>query len=324
MESNAILYGISSSLEMVKTVAAKLNIQIGHNELIHFADGEIIVENYTTVRGKNVYVIQSTCPPTTETLFELLLFTDGLRRASAKRITLIIPYYGYARQDRKARPREPISARLVADMIQLAGADHVIVTDLHAPQVQGFFVNPIDDLSATPLFGEYFRKKLKGRDIVVVSPDHGGVSRARRLSTHLETDTSIAIIDKRRPKHNEVEIMSVIGSVEGKTAIIIDDILDTGGTLAAAAEAVIKAGATEVYAAVSHPLLNNDATKRIENSPLKEVVVTDSIPIPKEKQSPKIKVLSIAPMIAEAIKIIENEGSMSKVYNIFKTDGAIT
>ena len=323
MKNSSIIYGISANLDLVSTVANHLGIEIGKNEVKHFADGEIIVENYTTVRGKDIYIIQSTCPPVTERLFELLLFIDGLRRASARKITVIMPYYGYARQDRKANPREPISARLVADMLQMAGADHVVVTDLHTPQIQGFFTVPIDDLSATPLFGEYFSHNLKGKDIVVVSPDHGGIARARRLSTHLGPNTTLAIIDKRRPRPNQVEVMNVIGSVKGKTAILVDDILDTGHTLAEAAKALINAGAMEVYAAVSHPLLNDGACQRIEDSPLKEVIVTDSIPLEEKKKTPKIKVISIAPMIAEAIDIMENNGSMSKVYDIFKTKGEI-
>ena len=194
MKNNAIIFALTANVEMAKEISKELGIPLGQSEVVHFADGEIIVENATTVRGKNVYIIQSTCNPVTERLMELLVFIDGLKRASAKEICVVMPYYGYARQDRKAKPREPITSRLVADMLKVAGADRIIVTDLHAPQIQGFFTCPVDDLSAVPLFADFFRSELKGKDIVVVSPDHGGVTRARKLASFLN-DAPIAIID---------------------------------------------------------------------------------------------------------------------------------
>lgn len=317
MDNNAIVYALSANKKMAIDIVKQLGLKMGESEVIHFADGETIVENNTTVRGKNVYVIQSTCPPVTERLFELLIFIDGLRRASAKEINVIIPYFGYARQDRKVRPREPITARLVADMLQNVGANHIIVTDLHTPQIQGFFTCPIDDLSAIPLFAEYFSSIVKKDDLVVVSPDHGGVTRARKFAGYFN-QAGIAIIDKRRPSANVAEVMNIIGDVKGKTAIIIDDIVDTAQTLTLAAGELKKAGAIKVFAAISHPILSNAACRLIEESALEKVIVTDSIPLAQEKCTPKIVVLSIAQMIAHAIELIENQGSLGTVYSIFK------
>ena len=317
MKNKAIIFALTANVEMAKEISKELGIPLGKSEVVHFADGEIIVENATTVRGKNVYIIQSTCNPVTERLMELLVFIDGLKRASAKEICVVMPYYGYARQDRKAKPREPITSRLVADMLKVAGADRIIVTDLHAPQIQGFFTCPVDDLSAVPLFADYFRSTLKGKEIVVVSPDHGGVTRARKLASFLN-DAPIAIIDKRRPKPNVAEVMNIIGDVAGKVAVIIDDIVDTAGTLTIAAQALKDEGALEVYAAATHGILSNPAVSRIENSALVELVITDSIPLPKEKQIDKIKVLSVANMLAKAIEYIQKGSSMNVVYDMYK------
>ena len=317
MYKNSIIYSLSANEELTKEVAKLVGIRTGNCEVMHFADGEILVENYTTVRGKDVYIIQSTCTPATERLMELLIFVDSLKRASAKSITVVVPYYGYSRQDRKAKPREPITAKLVASMLEKAGINHIIVCDLHAPQIQGFFDCPVDDLSAVPMFGKYFREKLKGKEIVIVSPDHGGVTRARKMAQYLENST-IAIIDKRRPKPNVAEVMNIIGDVAGKVAVIIDDIVDTAGTLTIAAQALKDDGALEVYAAATHGILSNPAVSRIENSALVELVITDSIPLPKEKQIDKIKVLSVANMLAKAIEYIQKGSSMNVVYDMYK------
>lgn len=316
MKNNAIIFALTANVEMAKEISKELGIPLGQSEVVHFADGEIIVENATTVRGKNVYIIQSTCNPVTERLMELLVFIDGLKRASAKEICVVMPYYGYARQDRKAKPREPITSRLVADMLKVAGADRIIVTDLHAPQIQGFFTCPVDDLSAVPLFADFFRSELKGKDIVVVSPDHGGVTRARKLASFLN-DAPIAIIDKRRPRPNVAQVMNIIGDVKGKVAIMIDDIVDTAGTLCIGAQAIKDAGATEVYAAVSHGVLSGPAIDRIKGSCLTNLVITDSIPLAPEKQTEKIKVLTIAPMIAKVIEYIEKGISLSIVHDMY-------
>lgn len=316
MKNNAIIFALTANVEMAKEISKELGIPLGQSEVVHFADGEIIVENATTVRGKNVYIIQSTCNPVTERLMELLVFIDGLKRASAKEICVVMPYYGYARQDRKAKPREPITSRLVADMLKVAGADRIIVTDLHAPQIQGFFTCPVDDLSAVPLFADFFRSELKGKDIVVVSPDHGGVTRARKLASFLN-DAPIAIIDKRRPRPNVAQVMNIIGDVKGKVAIMIDDIVDTAGTLCIGAQAIKDAGATEVYAAVSHGVLSGPAIDRIKGSCLTNLVITDSIPLTPEKQTEKIKVLTIAPMIAKVIEYIEKGISLSIVHDMY-------
>ena len=314
---NSIIYSLSANEELTKEVAKLVGIKIGNCEVMHFADGEILVENYTTVRGKDVYIIQSTCTPATESLMELLFFVDSLKRASAKSITVVVPYYGYSRQDRKAKPREPITSKLVASMLETAGINHIIVCDLHAPQIQGFFNCPVDDLSAVPMFGKYFRDKLNGQDIVIVSPDHGGVTRARKMSQYIDNST-IAIIDKRRPKPNVAEVMSIIGDVKDKVAIIIDDIVDTAGTLTIAASALKKAGAVEVYAAATHGILSNPAIERIANSELVELVISDSISLPEEKKIDKIKVLTVANMLAKAIEYIQKGSSMNVVYDLYK------
>jgi ribose-phosphate pyrophosphokinase len=321
MYPDAVIFALSSNKELTKEVSRLSGIKMGDNEIKHFADGEIIVENNTTVRGKNVYVIQSTSAPATERLFELLIFLDGLRRASAKSITVVMPYFGYARQDRKSKPREPITARLVADMIQQSGADHVMILDLHVTQIQGFFTGPVDDLSAIKLFAKHYRKH---RDIdlnntVIVSPDHGGAARARNLADELNIP-EIAVIDKYRRTPNQVAKMNLIGNVEGKTAIIVDDIIDTANTLVEASKLLIKMGAKDVYVAASHGVLSGDASNKILNSPIKEVVITDSITLPKEKQNEKIKVVTIAPLLANAIKLIEDRGSLSTMYSVLDED----
>ncbi len=316
MLEKTVVFALTANKEMAMDVCKQLGLELGENEVKHFADGEIMADTINSVRGKNVYIIQSTCNPVTERLMELLVFADSLKRASAREINAVLPYYGYARQDRKAKAREPITAKLVADLLQTAGIHRVITVDLHAPQIQGYFDCPVDDLSAIPLFGRYFRKEIgKDEDIVVVSPDHGGATRARRLGEIL--NAPIAIIDKRRPRPNVAEVMGIIGDVKGKVAIMIDDMIDTGGTITAGAGALKEAGATRVYAACSHAVFSGNAIEKLENSEFCEVVTTDTIPLTKEKQSSKIKVLSMAPMIAKAIEHIELGLPLSIVYDLY-------
>lgn len=265
-----------------------------------FSDGEIQIEINDNVRLKNVFVIQSTCSPVNDNLVELLLMTDAFKRASASRITAVIPYYGYARQDRKVAPRVPISAKLVADLLTVAGLDRVITMDLHAGQIQGFFDIPVDNLFATPVILEYIRMNFANDELVIISPDAGGVERARALAKRLKAD--LAIIDKRRDAPNEAKAMAVIGDVSGKVAIIFDDMADTAGTLTEAAGAIMESGAKEVHACVSHPVLSGPAVDRIMNSALKSVVVTDTIPLAENASAcDKIKILTVAELVGEAI-----------------------
>lgn len=315
MLENTMVFSLTSNVEMTKEIADILKIKVGECEVNHFADGEILIETLQSVRGKNIYIIQSTCSPVNDRLMELLIFIDALKRASAREINVVIPYYGYARQDRKARSREPITARLVADLLQAAGIHRLMTVDLHAPQIQGFYNCPVDDLTAIPLFGRYLKKELKGKNVVVVSPDHGGATRARKLATML--GAPIAIIDKRRPKNNVAEVMNIIGEVEGKICIMIDDIVDTAGTLVAGAKALMENGAVEVYAACSHPLLSGPAIERINASCIKELITTNTVSLSPEKSIDKIRVLSLAPMIAKAIEHIELGISLSIVFDTY-------
>ncbi|MCK9198144.1 MAG: ribose-phosphate pyrophosphokinase [Bacilli bacterium] len=316
MLEKTVVFALTANKDMALEVVNQLGLELGDVEVKHFADGEVMVETLQSVRGKNVYIIQSTCSPVTERLMELLVFADGLKRGSAREINAVIPYYGYARQDRKAKAREPISAKLVADLLQVSGIHRVITMDLHAPQIQGFFDCPVDDLSAIPLFGRYFKKIInKDEEIVVVSPDHGGTTRARKLGTIL--NAPIAIIDKRRPKPNVAEVMGIIGDVKGKVAIMIDDIIDTGGTICAGAQALMDAGASRVYAACSHGIFSGDAIKKLQCSVFDEIVITNTIPLSEDKKISKIKVLSVAPMIAKAIEHIELGLPLSIVYDLY-------
>ena len=315
MIKDTVVFALTSSVDLANEIAQTVGVPLGNCDVRHFADGEILVQLGESVRGKNVYIVQSTCNPVSSTLMELLIAIDACKRASAKFITAVIPYYGYARQDRKARPRQPITSKLVATLLETAGANHVITMDLHATQIQGFFDVPADDLSCVPLISEYFESK-KLENVVVVSPDHGGIARARALAENL--NAPIAIIDKRRPKPNVAEVMSIIGDVKDKVAIIIDDIVDTAGTLTIAASALKKAGAVEVYAAATHGILSNPAVERIANSELVELVISDSISLPEEKKIDKIKVLTVANMLAKAIEYIEKGSSMNVVYDLYK------
>jgi ribose-phosphate pyrophosphokinase len=277
-----------------------------------FSDGEIFVEIEENVRGMDVFVVQSTCPPVNHNLMELLIMIDALKRASSRRITAVIPYYGYARQDRKVAPRVPISAKLVADLITAAGANRVLSMDLHAGQIQGFFNIPFDHLFAAPVLLDYIRKKYQN-DLVVVSPDAGGVERARAFAKRLKV--GLAIIDKRREGVNEARAMNIIGDIAGKRALILDDMIDTAGTLTQAAEALSLRGVESVYAACTHPVLSGPAVERIEKSVLKEVVVTNTIPLGKTaKACPKVKALSVSNILGEAIQRIHEERSVSSLF----------
>ncbi|ERI08771.1 ribose-phosphate diphosphokinase [Aneurinibacillus aneurinilyticus] len=297
---------------LAKEIVDHIGLPMGNAQVVHFSDGEVQIKLNESVRGADVFVIQSTSAPVNEHLMELLVMVDALKRASAKSINVVIPYYGYARQDRKARARDPITAKLVANLIETAGAHRVITMDLHATQIQGFFDIPVDHLLGVPILGKHFAEK-ELEDIVVVSPDHGGVTRARKLAERLEAP--IAIIDKRRPEPNVAEVMNIVGNIEGRTAIIIDDIIDTAGTITLAANALMEAGAKAVYACCTHPVLSGPAIERIENSSIKELIVTNTIPLGLEKQSNKIQALSVAPIIGEAIIRVHEELSVSKLFD---------
>ncbi len=302
--------------ELAKRVAANLGMPLADVKVGRFSDGEIQVVINESVRDCDVFIIQSLCRPANDNIMELLIMADALKRASAGRVTAVIPYYAYGRQDRKVNPRDPISARVVADIMMAAGVNHVVVVDLHAKQVEGFFDIPVDHLEARPVLTDYFLKLgMGGEDTVVVSPDIGGVARARNFARVL--NSPIAIIDKRRPRPNVSEVMNIIGDVKGKKAVIIDDIIDTAGTIVNAARAIKEAGATEVYAACTHPVFSGPAVERlsgaIEEGVLKEVVVTDTIPLYEEFKG--VKVLSVSGMLAEAIRRIHYGESISQMFN---------
>ncbi|MGX7141150.1 ribose-phosphate diphosphokinase [Facklamia languida] len=305
---------LSSNEPLATKVAESMGVELGKITLSQFADGEIRVNIDESIRGSHVYVIQSTSNPVNDHLMELLITIDALRRASAKTINVVMPYYGYARQDRKAQSREPITSKLVANMLENAGASRVVALDLHAAQIQGFFDIPVDHLLGAPLLANYFiDRDLVGDEVVVVSPDHGGVTRARKLAEFLKSP--IAIVDKRRPKPNVAEVMNIIGDVKGKTAVIIDDMIDTAGTITIAAQALIELGAKEVYACCTHAVLSGPAIERLENSIIKKVIVTDSIRLPEHKKIDKIDVVSVDQLIGEAIKRIYENRSVSPLFN---------
>jgi len=302
----------TSNPNLAREVCDHLGLPVGQADLRQFSDGEIYVQIQENVRGADVFLIQSTCDPVAHNLMQLLLMVDALKRASARRITVVIPYFGYARQDRKDKPRVPISSKLVADLLTTAGADRALVVDLHAPQIQGFFNIPVDHLFASPVLVDHFRK-LNLPDLTVVSPDAGGVERARFFAKKM--DCALAIVDKRRTDMNVAEVMHVIGDVDGRTCLILDDIIDTGGTLVKTVSALVENGARQVYACASHPVLSGPAIERISQSQLTEVVVTNTIPLSEAgRNQPKIHVLSIAGLIARAIQSIHEESSVSKLF----------
>jgi len=303
----------NSNPTLADAVCDYLGVSRGAADVRRFSDGEILVEIDENVRGGDVFVIQSMCMPVNDHLMELLLMLDAFRRASAKRITAVIPYYGYARQDRKVAPRVPISAKLVADLITTAGAARVLTIDLHAGQIQGFFNIPVDNLFATPVLLRYMREHLNHDQVSVVSPDAGGVERARAFAKHL--DASLAIIDKRRTRANEVAEMHIVGDVRDRTAVLVDDMIDTAGTLVAAATALVENGARAVLACCTHPVLSGAAISRLEGSVLKELIVTDTIPLrPDARACKKIKVLPVAHLLGEAIKRTHYEESISSLF----------
>ncbi len=313
MENKIRVFSGNSNPALAEKICASLGVPLGSAKVKNFSDGEIMVEIGENVRGRDIYVVQSTCSPTNNNLMELLIMTDALKRASAATITTVIPYYGYARQDRKVAPRTPITSKLVADLITTAGADRVVTIDLHAGQIQGFFNIPVDNLYAAPVILEHLKRRFDNDNIVMVSPDAGGTERARAFAKRL--GCSLAIIDKRRTGPNVAEVMHLIGDVKDKKAIILDDMIDTAGTLTQAAKALKEYGAKTVYACATHGVLSGPAIDRINSSDIEEVVITDTIPLgDKAEKSKKLKVLSVADLLAEAIRRIHEDESVSSLF----------
>jgi len=311
LENELGLFSGRANPELANKIAKHIGVPLGKMVLSSFSDKEMYVRINENVRGKDVFLIQPTSPPANENLMELLIMIDAFQRASARRITAVISYYGYGRQDRKDEPRVPITAKLVANLVTTAGADRVLAIDLHAAQIQGFFDIKVDHLFAAPVFVDYFiSKNLK--NLVILSPDMGGIRRARAYANRL--DASLAVIDKRRTGANKAEVLNVVGKVKGKQILIVDDMIDTGGTLIAAVRALIKKGVQEIYVSATHPILSGSAYEMIESSSLKELVVTDTIPLKQEKAKTKIKVLSVAPLLGEAIKRIHENRSVSSLF----------
>ncbi|MBQ1935597.1 MAG: ribose-phosphate diphosphokinase [Clostridia bacterium] len=313
---NIKIFAANSNPALAKDIAQILGVGVGESQVGKFSDGEIFVNIRETVRGSDVFVVQSTSTPVNDNLMEMLIMIDAFKRASAGRVTAVIPYFGYARQDRKAKARDPISAKLVADLIATAGADRVLTMDLHAAQIQGFFNIPVDHLLGGPVLAPYYVEKFKNcdpEDVVVVSPDLGSVTRARNFAQRI--DARLAIVDKRRPKPNVCEVMNIIGEIEDKHVILIDDMIDTAGTICNSANALKERGARSVSACCTHPVLSGPAIERIQDSAIEELVVLDTIQLPEEKKIDKIKVLSIAQVFAEAIDCIYEDKSISTIFN---------
>ncbi len=307
------IFALNSNKPLAEKIAAEVGVKLGKSSVKRFSDGEIQINIEESIRGDDVYLIQSTSSPVNDNLMELLIMIDALRRASAHTINVVMPYYGYARQDRKARSREPITAKLVANMLERAGATRVLALDLHAAQIQGFFDIPVDHLVGAPLLADYFlRNHYDGADTVVVSPDHGGVTRARKLAEFLKAP--IAIIDKRRPRPNVAEVMNIVGNVTGKQCIIIDDMIDTAGTITLAAQALKDAGATEVLVAATHAIFSGPAVERLTHSAIEKVVVTDSINLPADKHMDKLDVVSVGPLMGRAIMRIQENRSVTPLF----------
>ena len=310
---NLRLLAGNANPELAKEIADHLGIKLIDAQVGHFNNGEIQVMISESIRGKDIFIIQPTSQPVNDNLMELLIMTDACKRASARSVTAVVPYYAYARQDRKTRGREPISAKLVANLMSAAGLNRVVTVDLHAGQIQGFFDIPVDHLAAAPALAEYFHNlNLTKEEMVVISPDLGGVTRARKMADLL--DTSIAIIEKRRPQPGCAEVMNLIGDVKGKTCIMIDDMVDTAGSLCEGAKALMKMGAKEVYACCSHGILTDPAVQRIQDSAIKQLVITNTIPLDPKKKCDKIVTISLAPMLAEFISCIYENGSVSKLF----------
>ncbi len=310
--ANYKIFAANSHLDLAEEISSIIGKPLGEAKVAKFSDGEISVSLGESVRGADCFIIQSTCAPVNDNLMELLIMIDAMKRASAGRISAVMPYYGYARQDRKAKARDPITAKLVADMLVAAGADRVVTMDLHAAQIQGYFTIPVDHLVGLPLLGRYFAEK-QIEDLVIVSPDHGSVPRARNMAEPL--GCPIAIVDKRRPEPNKSEIMNIIGDIEDKNCILVDDMIDTAGTITNAANALKDLGARSVRACATHAVLSGPAIQRIEESAIEELVLLNTMPIPKEKQLPIMKVLSVGPLFAEAINRIHTNGSISKLFD---------
>ena len=306
------LFSGNSNRPLAEAIARKLNTTLGDIEVGKFSDGETSVHIGETVRGRDLFIIQSTCAPVNDNLMELLIMIDAAKRASAGRVTAVIPYFGYARQDRKARSRDPITAKLVADLLTSAGADRVLTMDLHAAQIQGFFDIPVDNLLGGPLLYSYFEHKMD-ENFIVVSPDIGSVNRARKVAERL--NCPMAIIDKRRPKANVMEVMNIIGNVEGKKCLLVDDMIDTAGTIVQGAKALVDQGATEIYASCTHAVLSGPALERLASSPISELVMLDTILLPEEKRLSKMKILSTADIFAAAIENVYLDKPMSKIYD---------
>jgi len=307
-----VLFSGNANLVLAKEISRNLKTELNGIDVKQFSDGEISVKIKDDIRGRDVFILQPTCAPVNENMMELLIMIDAARRASARRITAVLPYYGYARQDRKDQPRVPITAKLVANLLANAGADRVLTMDLHAQQIQGFYDIPVDHLYAVKIFVNYF-KKMKLKNFIVVSPDVGGVKMARAYANRLGAD--LAIVDKRRVNDHQAQVMNIIGEVKGKNVIIVDDIVATAGSLVEATSALKKAGALDVYASITHPVLSGPAIERIKKSKLKELVVTNTIPLDKYKRLKKIRVLTVAPLLAETIKRIHNEKSVSTLFD---------
>lgn len=306
------IFSGNSNRKLAEKICNEIGVDLGDSNVSTFSDGEISVNINETVRGADVFVIQPTCPPVNENLMELLIMIDALKRASAGRINAVIPYYGYARQDRKTKARDPITSKLIADLLYKAGADRVVTIDLHATQIQGYFDIPVDHLLGVPILADYFKEIIK-EDTVVVSPDIGGVRRARNFASIL--DLPIAIIEKRRPKANVSEVMNIIGDVKNKDVIIVDDIIDTAGSMTKAAKVLKDFGANKVYAACTHPVLSGPAIERIKDSVIEKLIVTDTIPLKGNKDIDKIEQVSVAPLFGEAIKRIYENQSVSKLFD---------
>lgn len=315
VEPGLKIFSGNSNQAFAQKVAKAAGVELGHCQINRFADGEIQVEIHESVRGDSVFVIQSTCPPVQENYMELFIILDALKRASAKEVTAVIPYFGYARQDRKVAPRAPISAKLMADLLQTAGADRVVAVDLHAAQIQGFFDVPVDHLFGTPTMARSWRETFgTGEEFVAVSPDAGGVERTRAFAKRI--DCPIAIIDKRRTKPNEAKALHLIGDVRDKTAIIVDDMIDTAGTLTQAVDSLLKNGANKVFAVATHALFSGPAIGRLTESGLTKVLVTDTLPLsPQAQACDKIEVISVAPLVAEAIRRIYGNDSVSSLFD---------
>ncbi|CAH1855216.1 ribose-phosphate diphosphokinase [Convivina intestini] len=315
-KSNLKLFSLSSNQPLADKIAEEVGVPLSEISVNRFADGEVQINIEESVRGADVFVIQSTAAPVNDNLMELLIMVDALRRASADQINVVLPYYGYARQDRKARSREPITAKLVANMIERAGATRVMALDLHAAQIQGFFDLPMDHLQGAPLLADYLIEAgiADKENAVVVSPDHGGMVRARNLNNMLGLDAPVAVIDKRRPKPNVAEVGSIVGDVAGKTAIMIDDIIDTAGTITQGAQLVMDHGAKDVYVVASHAVFSGEAVEKLQNSVFTKVIVTDSINLPKDKTFDKLEIVSVGELIGEAIRRVSRNEAISPMF----------